>query len=109
MKTAIKVLIKFMKLVLTEIDGDNFRTFLDSIYLIKKALGLEDNFQNFVFCLKCHKLYQKDEVTNFQQENTLAIMKCQYVEFPNSSLCKSYLYNILLSQKIGLLANQTII
>ncbi len=39
-----KVLIKFMKLVLIEIDNDNFKTFLDLIYLIKKALGLEDNF-----------------------------------------------------------------
>jgi len=76
MKTAIEVLIKFIKLVLTEIDGDNFRTFSDSIYLTKKALGLEDNFQSFVSYLKCHKLYQKVEVTNFQQGNTLTIMKC---------------------------------
>ncbi len=66
MKTVIKVLIKFMKLVLTEIGSNNFKTFLDLIYLTKKALELKDNFQSFIFCLKYHKLYQKDEVTNFQ-------------------------------------------
>ena len=65
MKTAIEVLIKFMKLVLTEIGDDDFRTFLNSIYLTKKTFGLEDNFQNFVSCPKCHKLYQKGEVINF--------------------------------------------
>ena len=64
-ETVTKVLIKFMKLVLIEIDNDDFRTFSDSIYLTKKVLGLEDNFQNFVSCSKCHKLYQKVEVINF--------------------------------------------
>ena len=76
MKTATEVLIKFMKLVLTEIGSDNFRIFLDSIYLIKKVLELENNFQNFVSCSKYYKLYQKVEVINFQQGNTLTIMKC---------------------------------
>ena len=65
MKTATEVLIKFMKLVLTEIGDDDFRTFLNSIYLTKKTLGLEDNFQSFVSYPKCYKLYQKVEVTNF--------------------------------------------
>ena len=86
-----------MKLVLTEISSNDFRIFSDSTYLTKKALRLEDNFQSFVSCPKCHKLYQKNEVINFQQGNTLAIMKCRYVEFSNSSLCKSYLYNTPLS------------
>ncbi len=66
MKTATEILIKFMKLILTEISDDNFKTFLNSIYLIKKAFGLEDNFQSFIFYLKCYKLYQKNEVINFQ-------------------------------------------
>jgi len=43
-KTAIKVLIKFMKLVLTEISDDDFRTFLNSINLTKNALELKENF-----------------------------------------------------------------
>ncbi len=41
-ETATKVLIKFMKLVLIEISGDNFRDFSDSIYLVKKIFGLKD-------------------------------------------------------------------
>ncbi len=57
MKTAIKVLIKFIKLVLTEINSDNFRIFSDLIYLIKKVLKLEDNFQSFISCPKYNKLY----------------------------------------------------
>ena len=85
-----------MKLVLIEIGGDDFKTFPDSIYLTKKVLGLEDNFQSFVPCPKCHKLYQKQEVTNFQQEDTLTVMKCRHIEFPNSSICKSRLCNTLL-------------
>ncbi len=44
MKTATEVLIKFMKLVLIEINDNDFRTFLNLFYLTKKALGLEDNF-----------------------------------------------------------------
>jgi len=98
-----------MKLVLIEIGGDDFKTFPDSIYLTKKVLGLEDNFQSFVPCPKCHKLYQKQEVTNFQQEDVPTIMKCQHVEFPNSALRKSRLCNTPLSRKIGVSANRTII
>ncbi|CAI2198099.1 9691_t:CDS:1, partial [Funneliformis geosporum] len=45
---AIEALIKFMKLVLTEISGDGFRDFPDSMYLTRKKLGLKDHFHNFV-------------------------------------------------------------
>jgi len=44
METVTEVLIKFIKLVLTKISDDDFKTFPNSIYLTKKALGLEDNF-----------------------------------------------------------------
>src|SRR6266498_663195 len=64
-ETATEALIKFMKLVLIEIGGDNFRDFLNLIYLAKKTLGLKDQFHSLVPCPKCHKLYQKQEVTNF--------------------------------------------
>src|SRR6266542_1636898 len=99
-ETATKALIKFMKLVLIEIGGDNFRDFLDLIYLAKKTLKLKDQFYNLVFYPKYHKLYQKQEVTNFQQNGISAIMTCQHIEFSNSSLCNSHFYNIPLSQKI---------
>jgi len=64
-ETATEALIKFMKLVLIEIEGDNFRDFLDSIYLAKKTLGLKDQFHSLIPYLKCYKLYQKQEVMNF--------------------------------------------
>ncbi len=56
-ETATEALIKFMKLVLIEIKGDNFRDFLDLIYLAKKTLELKDQFHSLVSCPKCHKLY----------------------------------------------------
>src|SRR6266498_2221941 len=106
---ATEALIKFMKLVLIEIGGDNFRDFPDSIYLAKKTLGLKDQFHSLVSCLKYHKLYQKQEMTNFQQNGIPAIMTCQHIEFSNSSLRNSHSCNTLLSQKIGVSANQTVI
>ena len=108
-ESATEALIKFMKLVLTEIGGDDFNDFPNSMFLTKKALGIKDRFQHFVPCSKCHKLYQKQEVVNFRQDNMLTIMKCQHVEFPNSSIHKSRFCNILLSQKITVLTNRTVI
>ena len=64
-ETATETLIKFMKLVLIKIGGDNFRDFSDSIYLAKKTLGLKDQFHSLVSYLKYYKLYQKQEVINF--------------------------------------------
>ena len=103
-ETATEALIKFMKLVLTEIGGDDFKDFPNSIYLTKRVLGLEDNFQSFVPCPKCHKLYQKQEVVNFRQRDTLAVMKCHHVEFPNSN--RPVYCDTSLSQKIDLSTNR---
>ncbi|GET59829.1 hypothetical protein GLOIN_2v1480991 [Rhizophagus irregularis DAOM 181602=DAOM 197198] len=75
-ETATESLIKFMKIVLNEIGGENFRTFPDSLYLAKKVLGLKDRFQRFVPCTKCHKLYNKQDVENFRQNESLSVMKC---------------------------------
>src|ERR1051325_11094879 len=72
-ETATEALIKFMKLVLNEIGGDEFKDFPDSLYLTRKVLGLKDKFHSFVPCPKCHKLYQKYEVVNFQQGSDPAV------------------------------------
>ena len=106
-ETATEALIKFMKLVLCEVAGNDFDAFPNSLYLARKMLGLSDQFHNFVPCPKCHKLYQNQEVTNFQQEGNPTIMNCQHIEFPNLSLRKSRLCNTPLSQIIS--AKQTII
>lgn len=108
-ETATEALIKFMKLVLSEVGGADFNKFPDSLYSTKKVLGLNDQFYSFVPCSKCHKLYQKNEVANFQQEGNLAIMKCRHVEFPNSILNRSRLCNTPLSQKINVSTNNIII
>ena len=92
-----EALIKFMKLVLTEIEDDKFRKFPNSIYLTKKTLGLNDRFHHFVPYSKCHKLYQKQKVVNFQQNNMLTVMKCQHIEFSNSSIRKTRFCNTPLS------------
>jgi hypothetical protein len=88
-ETATESLIKFMKLVLSEIGGDDFKDFPDSIYLAKQALGLKDRFQSFVPCSKCHKLYLKKEVEQYCQGETPTIMKCRHIEYPNSASRRS--------------------
>ena len=105
-ETATESLIKFMKLVLEEIGSDKFKNFPDSIYLAKKALGLKDQFQSFVPCTKCHKLYSKQEVENFRQNETLTIMKCNHVEFPNSARRRLHFCNTPLSQQTDSLTIQ---
>ena len=84
-ETATESLVKFMKLVLTEIGGNEFTNFPSTLYLAKKSLGLNDRFHSFVPCSKCHKLYNKDEVVNFRQNENLSIMRCNHIEFLNSS------------------------
>jgi hypothetical protein len=100
-ETATESLIKFIKLVLNEIGGDNFSAFPDSLYLAKKELGLRDRFQSFVPCTKCHKLYQKQEVENFRQDEALTIMKCRHIKFPNSSLRRLKTCDTFLSWQVG--------
>jgi hypothetical protein len=64
-ETATESLIKFMKLVLVEIGGEDFSEFPNSLYLARKILGLKDRFRILVPCPKCHKLYERQEVINF--------------------------------------------
>src|SRR5215475_704946 len=97
--TATESLIKFMKLVLTEIAGDKYKNFPNTFYLAKQSLDLKDRFHNFVPCTKCHKLHNKDEVVNFQYDGNSSIMKCKHVEFPNLLAHSLRFCNTPLSQK----------
>ncbi|CAI2198268.1 10316_t:CDS:2, partial [Funneliformis geosporum] len=47
-KSATEALIKFIKLVLTEIRGNDFKDFPNLMFLTKKTLGIKDRFQYFV-------------------------------------------------------------
>src|ERR1043165_9100401 len=44
LETATESLVKFMKLVLTEIGGNKFNNFPSTLYLAKKSLGFNDRF-----------------------------------------------------------------
>src|SRR4051794_29214307 len=87
-ETGTEALIKYMKIILTEFgcsDIDDIDSFPNSLYMARKVLGLRDNFQKFAACPNCHKLYQKKKVEEFQINGTRAIIKCQHIEFPNST------------------------
>ena len=105
-ETGTEALIKFTKLLLEEISGPEFDSFPNSLYLARKALGLTDKFQSFVACPKCHKLYDKNEVKEFCQNDRLSVMKCRHVEFPNSTSRKTKLCNTDLSKQIKLLGGK---
>ena len=67
--TATEVLIKFMKLVLIKISGDEFKRFCKNLNKTKQFFELSDKFISFVTCSKYHKLYKEDKVTDFQQDD----------------------------------------
>ncbi|GBC32907.2 hypothetical protein GLOIN_2v1775288 [Rhizophagus irregularis DAOM 181602=DAOM 197198] len=77
--------LKFMKIVLKEIGGDIYDSFPDSLYLARTQLGLKDRFHSFVPCLKCHKLYNKTDMDEIQKNDSIGIIRCSHVEFPNSA------------------------
>ena len=108
-ETATEVLIKFIKLVLRETGNDDFSTFPDSLYLARNALGLKDRFHSFAACPKCHKLYNKQEVTEFNENGNLSIMKCIHVEFSNSTTHRVKLCQTPLSQQTRMLNNRIVI
>ena len=88
-ETVTESLIKFIKLLLTEIGGSNFNEFPGSLYLVRNVLGLKDQHHSFVECLKCHKLYNKKNVKEYRQDGNYMIMKCNHIEFPNSTVRRS--------------------
>ena len=53
-ETATDSLIKFIKLLLKEIGALNFEKFPATLYKAKEILNLEDRFNSFVTCTKCH-------------------------------------------------------
>jgi hypothetical protein len=79
---ATEVLIKFVKLLLKEYGNLNYESFPNSLYLLRKVLGLSDRFVSFAACKNCHKLYKKEDVL---AQDRRSIMKCSHVEFPNSN------------------------
>ena len=77
--TATKALIKIL---LKDCENIDHESFPNTLYKAKKSLGLVDQFTSFAAYQKCHKLYNKDDVTNIQRQT---VMKCSHIEFPNLS------------------------
>ena len=101
-ENATEALIKFIKLILTEISNVESEDFVSSLYTVKNFLGLSDQFVKFVAYKKCHKLYKKYEVANFRQ------LKCAYVEFSNSTTRKRKVCNMSLCTQSRLLNGKII-
>ena len=60
---------------------DNFPT---SLYLIRKRLGIErDNFEKFVVCSKCSKLYLYDQCWKYGTGKVKQSKTCSNVLYPN--------------------------
>jgi hypothetical protein len=108
-ETATESLIQFIKLLLKEIGGSNFDEFPGTLYLTRKFLGLEHQHHSFVPCPNCHKLYNKKDVEEFRHNENPAVMKCNHVEFPNSTARRLRQCQTPLSEKLPLLNDRIII
>ena len=97
--TAIEELIQFIKIILKVCKNINPESFPNSLYMLRKALGLIDRFTQFAACQKCHKLYKKEDIIS-NDDNT--IMKCSHVEFPNSATKRLKQCQTPLGKKISL-------
>ncbi|RHZ83393.1 hypothetical protein Glove_95g4 [Diversispora epigaea] len=58
-----------------EIGNSEFDTFSNLIYMTKKELELRDDFYFFSTCPKCYKLYNKQEVKDYKENDTNSVMK----------------------------------
>ncbi|GBB89973.1 hypothetical protein RclHR1_16820005 [Rhizophagus clarus] len=97
--TAIEELIQFIKIILKVCKNINYESFPNSLYMLRKKLGLFDRFTQFAACQKCHKLYKKEEIIS-KDNNT--VMKCSHVEFPNSATKRLKQCRTPLGKKISL-------
>ncbi|RHZ62889.1 hypothetical protein Glove_334g9 [Diversispora epigaea] len=46
--------------------------------MTKKELGLRDDFYSFPTCPKCHKLYNKQEVEDYKENDINSVIKCRH-------------------------------
>src|SRR6185436_4337080 len=83
---ALKVLIKFLNIMLNSIDESKFWGFPTSLYLVKKMLGIFQPKLRMAVCTNCHKLCDSNIVCNYKENDKLAIMRCNYEEFPNNPI-----------------------
>ncbi|GBB97644.1 hypothetical protein RclHR1_30210001, partial [Rhizophagus clarus] len=68
--TAIEELIQFIKIILKVCKNINYKSFPNSLYMLRKKLGLFNRFMQFAACQKCYKLYKKEEIIS-KDNNTV--------------------------------------
>ncbi|CAG8710713.1 13298_t:CDS:2, partial [Dentiscutata erythropus] len=80
----LEALIKFLNNMLMMIDDSKFCEFPAFLFIAKKKLGIFQPKLRMAVCTNCHKLYDSKIVCNHKENNKLAIMHCNYEEYPNN-------------------------
>ena len=79
---AIDSLFKFLSLLLSTINKNNFLSFPSSLYMAKKELGIPtDIIIQYAACSKCHKLYDINKLLDKTEVQT-----CGFINFPNHTM-----------------------
>ncbi|RHZ86358.1 hypothetical protein Glove_52g2 [Diversispora epigaea] len=68
--------------------------------MTKKELKLRDDFYSFPTCLKYHKLYNKQEVKDYKENDTNSVMKYWHIEFSNSATRQNRQYQTILFEQV---------
>ena len=84
--TALEVLIKFLRIILTRFNKRQFEEFPTSLYKAKKLLKIFQPKMQLAVCTDCHKLCNATNITTYKEDGKVAIMKCLHQEFPNNPI-----------------------
>ena len=84
--TALEVLIKFLRIILTRFNKRQFEEFPTSLYKAKKLLKIFQLKMQLAVCTDCHKLHNATNITTYKKDGKVAIMKCLHQEFPNNPI-----------------------
>src|SRR5205814_295357 len=73
--TALEVLIKFLRIILTRFNKRQFEEFPTSLYKAKKLLKIFQLKMQLAVCTDCHKLCNATNITTYKEDGKVAIMK----------------------------------
>ena len=83
---ALEALIKFLRIIITQLNKSQFENFPKSLYMAKKLLNIFQPKMQLAVCTNCHKLHNVKEIIAYKEEGKVAIMNCLYEEFPNNPI-----------------------
>ena len=84
--TALEALIKFLRIILTRFNKQQFEEFPTSLYKAKKLLKIFQPKMQLAVCTDCHKLHNATNITTYKEDGKVAIMKCLHQKFPNNPI-----------------------